>query len=232
VATREPVANLLEPRLGISLLLVAMAALLIVGLGVLLAVVLGVCGGRVEAAIGAVTTIALATPAFVVATILLDVLAVRLGWFPAFGAGTGLADRIWHLTLPAVALAVSGVGYVALIGGAAVRGEMGSGHVVGAHSRGLAPATVVRRHVLRNALPPIITVSGLAVAGLVAGAAVVEKAFEVPGIAALLVDSVTNRDFAVVQAVCLILVLVFIVVNTLVDLACAALDPRVRRAGR
>jgi peptide/nickel transport system permease protein len=229
VVTREPVTALLGPRLGISLLLVAMAALLIVGVGVLLALIAGVRGGRTEAGIGVLTTIGLATPSFVVATVLLDLLAVRLGWFPAFGAGHGFADRVWHLALPAVALAVSGVGYVASLSTAAIRVERDSGHADGARSRGLGERAVVRRHVLRNALPPIVTVSGLAIAGLVAGTAVVEKAFEVPGIGAMLVDAVANKDFAVVQAVSLLLVLAFVVTNLVVDVACVALDPRLRR---
>ncbi|MBS1882532.1 MAG: ABC transporter permease [Actinobacteria bacterium] len=230
IVSHDNVTTLLAPRIGVTLMLVAMAAVLIICIGVALGVLAGVRGGRTEAGISVLTTIGLATPSFVMATILLNFFALKLGWFPVYGAGEGFTDRLWHLTLPAVALAISGVGYVALISGTAVRSEMDSEHSEASRARGLAERKVVSRHVLRNSMIPITTVCGLAVAALIAGDAVVEKAFEVPGIGALLVDSVSNKDFAVVQAVSLIMVAVFIVVNAIVDLLCLLLDPRLRRS--
>jgi peptide/nickel transport system permease protein len=230
--TREPVSTLLAPRLGVTFTLVAMAALLIVVGGVVLGVLAGVRGKRTDGAIVTATTVGLAIPSFVSATIFINYFALKLGWFPVFGAGSGFADRIWHLTLPAISLALGLVAYVALITRTAVRVEASREHSDTARSRGLREGLVIRRHVVRNALIPVVTVSGIALASLVAGVAVVEKAYELPGIGAYLVDAVTNDDFAVVQAICLILVVVYVVVNAVVDVTYLLLDPRLRGARR
>ncbi len=226
--TREPVTTLLAPRLGVTFTLVAMSALLIVAGGIALGIAAGVRGRRTDGAIVTATTVGLAVPSFVSATIFVNYFALKLGWFPVFGAGSGFADRIWHLTLPAISLALGLVAYVALITRAAVRVEMDSEHSDTARARGLREGLVIRRHVVRNALIPVATVAGIAVASLVAGVAVVEKAYELPGIGAYLVDSVADNDFAVVQAICLILVVVYVVVNAVVDVAYLLLDPRLR----
>jgi peptide/nickel transport system permease protein len=235
--TREPVTTLLAPRLGVTFTLVAMSALLIVLGGIALGVLAGVAGvrgkrgRRTDGALLTATTIGLAVPSFVSATIFINYFALKLGWFPVFGAGSGLFDRLWHLTLPAISLALGLVAYVALITRASVRAEMGSEHSDTARARGLREGLVIRRHVVRNGLIPVVTVSGIAVASLVAGVAVVEKAYELPGIGAYLVEAVNDNDFAVVQAICLILVVVYIVVNAAVDVAYLLLDPRLRRSG-
>jgi peptide/nickel transport system permease protein len=235
--TREPVTTLLAPRLGVTFTLVAMSALLIVLGGIALGVLAGVAGvrgkrgRRTDGALLIATTIGLAVPSFVSATIFINYFALKLGWFPVYGAGSGLFDRLWHLTLPAISLALGLVAYVALITRASVRAEMGSEHSDTARARGLREGLVIRRHVVRNGLIPVVTVSGIAVASLVAGVAVVEKAYELPGIGAYLVEAVNDNDFAVVQAICLILVVIYIVVNAAVDVAYLLLDPRLRRSG-
>lgn len=230
--TREPVSTLLAPRLGVTFTLIGMSALLIVAGGIALGVLAGVRGRRTDGAVLSATTIGMAIPSFVTATILIDYLALKLGWFPVYGAGSGFGDRLWHLTLPAISLALGLVAYVALITRTAVRVEMGSEHSDTARSRGLREGLVIRRHVVRNALIPVVTVSGITVAGLVAGVAVVETAYELPGIGAYLVQSVSNNDFPVVQAICLILVVVYVVVNAIVDVLYLLLDPRLRGARR
>jgi peptide/nickel transport system permease protein len=227
--TRESVTSLLEPRLGVTFTLVAMGALLIVVGGIFLGVLAGVRGRRTEGAVLAGTTIGMAIPSFVTATILINYFALKLGWFPVYGAGSGFGDRLWHLTLPAISLALGLVAYVALITRAAVRVEMGSEHSDTARGRGLREGLVIRRHVVRNAMIPVVTVSGITVASLVAGVAVVETAYELPGIGAYLVQSVNSNDFPVVQAICLILVVVYVVVNAVVDVLYLLLDPRLRK---
>lgn len=230
--TRESVASLLGPRIGVTLTLVAMGAVLIVLGGIALGVIAGVRGRRVDGLVSTATTVGLAIPSFVTATVLINYLALELGWFPVFGAGSGLWDRLWHLTLPAISLALGLVAYVALITRAAVRSELGSDHSEAARARGLPERLVIRRHVVRNALLPVATVSGIAVASLVVGVAVVETVYELPGVGAYLVQSVNDNDFPVVQAICLIMVVVYVLVNAVVDVACLLLDPRLRRRGR
>ena len=224
---KQPVASLLAGRVLNTVFLVAYASILIIVGGVALGL-LAALRRRTGVAITIGTSIGLATPSFVAAIILITIFAVNLKWFPVFGAGTGFAGRLSHLTLPAVALALSWLAYTAQLTRAAVYEELGKDHVETAHSRGIGERHVVFRHVVRNAMIPITTVSGLTVAGLIAGDVVVEQAFGINGLGSFLVQSALDKDFASVQAVALILVTAFVVVNTIVDLWSLALDPRLR----
>jgi peptide/nickel transport system permease protein len=173
------------------------------------------------------TTVLAAVPSFVAAIVLISVFAVHLGWFPALGPGQGFADQIWHLTLPAIALAASSLAIVARITRVSVRGEFGREHVQTAVSRGIPRRLVIRRHVLRNAAIPITTVAGITIASLIAVSAVVERAFALDGLGATLVQAAQTKDFAVVQGIALVLVTAFVVVNLIVDILYAVLDPTV-----
>jgi len=221
------VADLIATRVGTTVLLVAMASVLIVGVGVTLGVVAGIRGGLLDKGLLLTTVIGQAVPSFVAAIVLIWLFAVQLRWFPAIGSGEGFAGRLQHLTLPAIALALAYLAYVARITRAATRDEMAREHVETARARGFSPSQIARRHVLRNAMIPIATVSALTVAGLLATTVVVERAFNLGGLGSLLVEAVVRKDFAVVQAVSLILVTAFVVVNNLVDLVYVVLDPRV-----
>ena len=225
---KDDVGALIGPRLSTTVLLVTYASLLIVVVGVVLGAVAGLRGGRLDAGITLTTTVGIAVPSFVVAIVLITVFAVGLGWFPTFGPGTGLLDQVYHLTLPAIALSLGGWAYVARVTRTAVRDVSGMEHVETARSRGLRERDVVTRHILRNALIPITTVTGITVASLIAGTVIVEPAFGLNGLGSLLVDAVGDHDFPVVQAVCLILVAAFVVVNVAVDVLYSMLDPRVR----
>ena len=173
-----------------------------------------------------------AMPAFAAAVVLQFLFAVKLPWFPALGDGHGFLDSLHHLVLPALALAASSVALVTRVTRAAVREELEREHVQTAISRGLPRGVIVRRHVLRNAAIPITTVVGLTIASLIALSAVVETAFELNGLGSYLVQAAQNKDFAVVQGISLVLVVLFVVVNTLVDIAYALLDPRVAIGSR
>jgi peptide/nickel transport system permease protein len=225
------VADLIGARAATTALLVAMASVLIIGGGVGFGLLAGIRGGLLDKGVLLATVIGQAVPSFVAAIALIWVFAVRLGWFPAIGAGTGVGGRVHHLILPAVAVALAQLAYLARITRAATREELGREHVETARARGLAPSQIIRRHVVRNAMIPIVTVSGLTVAGLLTTTVVVERAFNLDGVGSLLVESVIRKDFAVVQAVSLLLVAAFILVNTLTDAVYRALDPRMRPGG-
>ncbi|MGW4344005.1 ABC transporter permease [Streptomyces sp. NPDC004690] len=227
----DSVTRLLADRAGNTLFLIAYATVLIVVAGVALGAVAGLRGGWADTAVTVVTTTLMAVPVFVSSVLLIWWMSVRLAWFPAYGSGAGLSGRLEHLTLPAVALAVSWLAYVAQVTRSAVRAEAASEHVQTARGRGLPDRLVVRKHILRNASGPIVSVSGVAVAGLIASCSIVEQAFGVNGIGALLVQSAAKQDLAVVQAVALLTVVAFAVVNTAVDLATSALDHRIPLGG-
>lgn len=224
---QQEVRDLIVQRSGTTLALVAYAALIILVVGIGLGVLAGLRPGWLDTGVVVITTVAAAMPAFVAAVILLLVFAVQLGWFPAVGAGSGLVDGIWHLTLPAAALGLTSMSLVARVTRASVREEMAREHVQTAVSRGIPFRLIVRRHVLRNAAIPITTIAGLTIASLLALSAVVERAFGLNGLGAYLVEAAASKDFAVVQGISLVLVAAFVVVNTIVDLLYAVLDPRV-----
>jgi peptide/nickel transport system permease protein len=232
IALRESVNTLIGERAGVTLELVLYASILILLLGIGSGVLAGLRRGAVDMTVIAGTTVFAAIPSFVAAIVLISVFAVKLGWFPALGAGSGFTDRIWHLTLPAIALALASLAIVARVTRVAVREEMGREHVQTAVSRGLPQHLVVRRHVLRNAAIPITTVTGITIASLIALSAVVERAFSLNGLGAALVSAAASKDFAVVQGISLVLVAAFVVTNAIVDLLYAVLDPRVALGSR
>jgi peptide/nickel transport system permease protein len=230
VTYRQDVAGLVWSRVPTTVFLTLYASILIVVGGVLLGVLGAVRGGMVDRVILIGTSAATATPSFVAAIGLITVFAVELNWLPVFGAGNGVGDRIVHLTLPAVALALSWVGLLGRVTRAAMLDQLSREHVETARSRGLSEPRIILRHGLRNALIPISTISGLAVAGLISGAVVVENAFGLNGLGSLLLQSVLAKDFPVVQAICLMLVAAFVIINTIVDLLYPWIDPRLELA--
>jgi peptide/nickel transport system permease protein len=232
IALRESVNTLIAERAGVTLELVLYASILILLLGIGSGVLAGLRRGALDTTVITGTTVFAAIPSFVAAIVLISVFAVKLGWFPALGAGTGVLDRLWHLTLPAIALALSALAIVARVTRVSVREEMAREHVQTAISRGLPSRLVVRRHVLRNAAIPITTISGITIASLIALSAVVERAFSLNGLGAALVSAAASKDFAVVQGIALILVGAFVITNALVDLLYASLDPRVALGSR
>jgi peptide/nickel transport system permease protein len=224
---RSDVSALLAVRVAPTLTLITMAALLITVVGVMAGVVGALNAGRLaDKAVLVLVTALAAVPPFVAAIVLISVFSVGLGWFPTFGPGDGLLDRLHHLALPSVALALTFVALLGRVTRSAMLDELGREHVEVALSRGIPTRTVIRRHVLRNALGPITTISGVVVAGLLVSSAVVESAFGLNGLGSLLVQSVDKRDFPVVQAIVLTVVVTFVVCNVLVDLLQTVLDPR------
>lgn len=231
ITLRENVSTLIASRIWTTAGLVLYASLLICVLGIGLGLLAGLRPGWLDTSTLVVTAVSAAIPAFVAAIVLILVFAVQLGWFPALGNGTGFLDSIRHLTLPAVALAVSSLAIVARVTRASVREEGEREHVQTAVSRGIPGRQLIRRHILRNAAIPITTVTGITIASLIAVAAVVETAFGLNGLGAYLVQAAESKDLAVVQGISLVLVAAFVVVNVVVDVLYAALDPRVALGG-
>lgn len=232
IGLRQEVRDLILARIGTTLGLVAYASLIILVFGIGLGVAAALRGGAFDTGVLVLTTVLAALPAFVASTVFISVFAVKLGWFPAVGNGRGLLDQIRHLTLPAFALAGASLALVARVTRTSVRSEMDRDHVQTAVSRGIPRSLIVRRHVLRNAAIPITTVAGITIASLIALAAVVERAFSLNGLGSYLTAAAASKDFAVVQGISLVLITVFVVLNTAVDLLYAVLDPRVKLGSR
>lgn len=227
ITYRASVSSLLATRIETTLFLVLYAGLLCIVFGIALGIVAALIRPAAPL-IAAATAVGVAIPSFVAAVLLIGVFSLKLGWFPTGGAGNGFVDRLWHLTLPAIALALSWGAYLTQITRSAVREQHDREHVLTATTRGLPPTRVFRHHVMRNAAPPILTISGLTVAGLVIGAVVVESAFGIDGIGSFLVSEIAAKDYNVVQAISVLIVALFVAVTTLLDAAEVALDPRLR----
>ncbi|MEV7121666.1 ABC transporter permease [Kitasatospora griseola] len=227
ITYRTDVSRLLADRLPATLLLVAMALLLVVVIGLVLGRLGAVRGGTTDATILVTTALALGTPSFVAAVLLQGLFAVKLGWFPTSGSGDGLGDMLWHLTLPAIALALYLIGMLARVTRSAMLEALDGEHVTVARSRGVPEREVIRRHVLRNSLGTVLTTGGLIVSTLLVCTILVESAFGVGGLGQLLELSTTTKDFPTVQAISLIIVALFMTVNLVVDLLHPLVDPRV-----
>jgi peptide/nickel transport system permease protein len=234
ITLRENVSSLIESRIWTTAGLVLYASVIILVLGIGLGVLAGLRPGIVDTSALVTSAISAAIPSFVAAILLITLFAVKLRWFPVLGNGTDFVSNLRHFTLPAVALAISSLAIVARVTRAAIREEADREHVQTATSRGIPRRQLIRRHILRNAAIPITTISGITIASLIAVAAVVETAFGLNGLGAYLVAAAQSKDLAVVQGISLVLVTAFVVINVAIDLAYAALDPRVsqgRRAG-
>jgi len=224
---REDVTTVIGDRLPVTITLVVMAAIMILVVGLAAGIVAALNKGKfADRAILVTLTVLAAIPSFVGSILLISIFSVGLGWFPTFGSGEGFLDTIYHLFLPALALAIVFVVLVSRITRSAMVEQIGREHVEVATSRGLKRATVIRRHVLRNSIGPIATVGGLLIAGLLVASTIVESAFGVAGLGSLLVQSVDRLDFPVVQAIVLLVVAAFVVVNAIVDLLEPVIDPR------
>ncbi|MFE7137512.1 ABC transporter permease [Streptomyces sp. NPDC057644] len=224
---RTDVSGLLADRLPTTLLLIAMALTVVVAAGLFLGRIAAVRGGATDTAVLISTTIAVGTPSFVAAVLLQGLFAVKLGWFPSSGSGDGFLDTLWHLTLPAVALALYLIGMLARVTRSAMLEALDGEHVTVARSRGVPERHVIRRHVMRNALGTVLTTGGLIVSTLLVCTILVETAFGVGGIGQLLELATSTKDFPTVQAISLIIVALFMVVNLVVDLLLPVIDPRI-----
>ncbi|MGW7343471.1 ABC transporter permease [Streptomyces sp. NPDC054854] len=227
ITYRTDVSRLLADRLPTTLMLIAMSLAVVVAVGLLLGRIAAVRGGATDSVILVSTTFAVGTPSFVAAVLLQGLFAVNLGWFPSSGAGDGFADKVWHLTLPSVALALYLIGMLARVTRSAMLEALDSDHVTVARSRGVPERQVIRRHVFRNSLGTVLTTGGLIVSTLLVCTILVETAFSIGGIGQLLELSTTTKDFPTVQAISLIIVALFMIVNLIVDLLLPLVDPRV-----
>lgn len=224
---RDSVWSLIVSRLAVSLSLAAYAFLIVLVMGIGLGT-LPIFFSRLNGVVTAVAGIGVAVPVFFSALILIQVFALWLGWFPALGQGHGFLGGLRYLTLPAFALAFSWGAYLAQITRTSLLTEAQREHVETATARGVRPSRVFRKHVVRNAMMPILTVSTLTAAGLIASTIIVEQVFGLGGIGSLLITAVLNKDFNVVMAASMIYVGAFVIATITIDIAQLVIDPRVR----
>lgn len=180
-------------------------------------------GKSTDSAVVATVLIGQSTPAFFVGIILILIFAVNLSWLPSSGMG-GLS----HLILPAITLGLYSMAMITRLLRSSLIDVLGEDYIRTARAKGLSRWQGIRDHALKNAALPVVTIVGLEIGNLLGGAILTEQVFSWPGVGRLTVEAITNRDFALIQAIVLFLSLVFVVTNLLVDIAYAFIDPRVR----
>lgn len=230
--THQPVGPVVSDHLQVSLILVISAMIIAICVALPVGVFAAYGQGRVcGAVLSALSQLAVAVPGFLAGLLLVIVFAVTLHWLPASGWVApieGMGDFLRHLVLPAVSLGLIQGAILSRYVRSAVLEIMREDFIRTARSKGLTPFRALVRHGLRNALIPVLTVTGIELAALFVGAIVIESVFVVPGIGSLLVQSVQNRDLIEIQGIVMVIVAIVLVLNLLVDLLYAVIDPRLR----
>ncbi|GAA1863306.1 ABC transporter permease [Asanoa iriomotensis] len=220
----QPAMDVVLGRLQatVELTLTATVIAVVVGLA------LGMLAGRrpdgpVDRVVSGLTILLQGMPTFWVGIMLVLLFTATLGLLPSSGTGTPA-----HIVLPAVTLSLPFTAIVARITRTSVVASMREPYVRTARSKGLTESQILTGHALRNSLVPVVTIVGLQMGALLGGAVVVENVFAWPGLGSLVVESVSNRDYAVVQAAALLIAAIIVVLNLVADLSYSLLDPRVR----
>ncbi len=226
----EPALKLILDRMPATLELAFAAFILAVVFGIPLGMYAGLKpDAPASKAIMAGSILGFSLPTFWVGLMLIMVFAVMLGWLPSTGRGDFMTwDGLRHLALPAFNLALFKMALVTRLARAGTREAALQDYVKFARAKGLSPNRVVLVHVLKNILVPVVTVLGLELGGLIAFSVVTETVFAWPGMGKLLIDSIQRLDRPVVVAYLIITVLMFVVINLIVDILYSLLDPRVR----
>ena len=224
IRSRRPVAAEITENIGSTGLLALASMLVAIGLGVPLGLLAAL--GRnswLDVAAMVVALLGVAMPSFWLGFLLIFVFSLHLGWLPATGGGD-----LPHLVMPAVALGMIAAAIIARLTRSSMLEVLGQDYVRTARAKGLGGWSVIVRHALRNALIPVVTVFGLQFGNLLAGAVIVETVFSRPGLGRLIVGGILAKDFPLVQGTVLFVAATYVLINVVVDVAYAYVDPRIR----
>jgi len=224
IRSRRPVAAEITENIGSTGQLALASMLVAIGLGVPLGLLAAL--GRnswLDVAAMVVALLGVAMPSFWLGFLLIFVFSLHLGWLPATGGGDLL-----HLVMPAVALGMIAAAIIARLTRSSMLEVLGQDYVRTARAKGLGGWSVIVRHALRNALIPVVTVFGLQFGNLLAGAVIVETVFSRPGLGRVIVGGILAKDFPLVQGTVLFVATAYVLINVVVDVTYAYVDPRIR----
>lgn len=232
VFMKKPVLQAFTEHLGPTLSLAIMAQLF----AILVAVPLGVIAARhrgtaVDQSFMGLALMGISIPSFLLGLFLILLFSVQLQWLPVAGyrpLSEGFLEHIRYLILPAIALGAMQAALIARMTRSSMLDVLNSNYIKTARSKGVKEGRITFKHALRNAFIPILTVIGQTFGTLIAGAAVVETVFNIPGIGQLIINSVERRDFAVIQGTILLIAVSYVLINLIIDLLYGVIDPRVR----
>ncbi|MBB6634805.1 ABC transporter permease [Cohnella thailandensis] len=233
-STSESVGSLIGERLGQTMLL-GIAALI---LGLLIALPIGIMSAvkqnsKFDYLMTGLSFVGTSIPQFFLGLLCIYIFAVQLGWLPVggtetLGGGGGLGDRLWHMVLPSIALAVGIAGRKVRYIRASMLDVLKQDYLRTARAKGLKEFIVTNKHALRNALIPVITVVGMEIPMLFGGAVIVEQLFQWPGIGQLTIQSILSRDYSTIMGLNLVAAIVVLGANLLTDVFYSVADPRIK----
>jgi ABC-type dipeptide/oligopeptide/nickel transport system permease component len=224
IRDRRPVTAEIVEVLPSTVQLSIAALVLSASLGIVLGIVAAVRQNSwLDMGSMAVALVGVSMPSFWLGLLLIFTFSLHLGWFPATGGGS-----LDHLPLPALALGLGASAIIARLTRSSMLEVLRMEYITTARAKGLAGPGVILRHGLKNALIPIITIFGLQFGTLLAGTVIIETVFGRPGVGRLLVTAILNKDFPLVQGVVLFVAVVYVLINLVVDVMYAAVDPRIR----
>ena len=224
-----PTRTLIASRIGVTMSLVAMATVFSVLIAVPLATIAAIRKDRsADHVIRAVPLVGLGMPSFWVGLVLILIFAVNLGWFPVGGWGDTLPEHIYGLILPALTAALAIVPLLIRSLRVGMLEVLQADYIATVRAKGVREHRVLLIHVARNAIIPTLTLLGINIAFLIGATVVVERVFQLNGLGSLMLTSISNRDFPVVQGVTFVFALSVIIINLATDLTAARLDPRIR----
>ena len=227
-----PVAQLIAPKVGVTLTLAAMAFVLIVAISIPLGILAARHeGGWLDKVLTVLNQITMSIPNFVVGIVLLLLFGYILSWFAPGGftyPSEGVGKYLWFMLFPALSVALPKSAMTVKMLRGSVLSEMSSDYIRTARSKGNTRTSILWRHVLRNAMIPVVTFLATTIAEIVAGSIVVEQVFAVPGMGSLLISSIGNQDYPVVQAIIVIIAVVVVLCNFLADVLYRVMDPRIK----
>jgi peptide/nickel transport system permease protein len=229
ILTSQPVSYAIMTRLPLTVELNLGGLLLALIVGIPLGILAATRQGRArDRGVVGIAVLGSSTPHFILALVILYVFAELLGWFPLFGVGTDYPpDRLWHMVLPIVSLAIGPLAFVTKITRASMLDIIDRDHIAFARARGVSELRIMLVYLLRNALIPVVTAAGLLLIGLLTGTVFVETIFGLPGLGGLLVSSVKGNDIPMIQGLVLVLAIWVVLANLFIDALYVVIDPRV-----
>lgn len=224
IFTKQPVTQILAEKYPYTIKLALGGTVFATVFGIIIGIICAVKRNTIiDSSLTVVALLAVSTPSFFLALLMMLFFCIQLGILPSVGLKTPV-----HYILPIITLGMQSVGLIARTTRSAMLDVLNQDYIRTSRSRGIPNWVVVYSHALKNALIPVLTVVGLRFGGLLAGSVLVETVFSVPGIGRLMVDAVLDRDYPVVRGTVLVLATTFVLVNLIVDLLYAAVDPRVK----
>jgi peptide/nickel transport system permease protein len=226
---KQSVSSMIAERLPLTLQLVIMSTLFTLLLAIPLGVIAAVKKNTWVDYVSSLFALSgVSSPVFFTGVLMVLLFSYKLDWLPAFGTGDGFVENIKYMILPSLALGINMVALSSRITRSGMIEVLNTNYIQTAIAKGIPKSVIIIKHGLRNALIPLLTVTGLQIGFLIVGTVLVEYTFGIGGLGSLIINGVQNSDYPVVQGTTLFMVVVFLLLNLVVDLLYAVIDPRIR----